>query len=71
MNAVEMPEGQDLVAKLIALRDALVGTSQTLRDLQFQIDQEGRKQAEDTIDTMLDRFALTPPSGNAGPAAAA
>lgn len=71
MNAVDMPsDAQELVARLVALRDALVGSSQVLRDLQFQIDREGRMQAEDSVEQMLARFAAQPVAGNAGPAGA-
>jgi len=70
MNDADMPDGEELVARLVALRDALVATAQSLRDLQYRIDLEGRKQAGDSLDQMLERFVLKPPAGEAGQARA-
>lgn len=70
MDAVDMPDAQELVMRLVALRDSLVGISQALRDLQYQIDREGQKQAGDSVEKMLERLMLKPDSGDADPAGA-
>lgn len=69
MDAVDMPDVQELVARLVALRDSLLNTSQVLRDLQYQMDLEGQQQAGDSVGEMLERFVAKPDFAHAGPAA--
>lgn len=68
MNDADMPDGEELVARLVALRDALVDTAQSLRELQYRMDLEGRQQAGDSLERMLERLVPKPPAGEAGQA---
>lgn len=70
MNNADIPDAADLAERLVALRDALVDTAQSLRELQYRIDLEGQKQAGDTLEQMLERFVLKPAAGDAEAASA-
>ena len=54
-----IPEALEILAlksKLFALRDALVGVSQALRELQCMVDIEGQKQARDSVENILKKL---------------
>ena len=70
MNNADIPDAASLAERLVALRDALVDTAQSLRELQYRMDLEGRKQAGDTLEQMLERFVLKPAEGDAEAASA-
>ncbi|RFO97596.1 hypothetical protein DIC66_06950 [Rhodoferax lacus] len=51
---------RNLVQELLDMRDALVTLSLTLKDWQFELDQQGRKAAQKEADAMLNPMRLKP-----------
>ena len=64
MNYANTPDPGELAARLVALRDALVDTAQSLRELQYRMDLAGQKQAGAVLEQVLERFALDPAEGD-------
>lgn len=53
-------QGQKLVQELLDMRDALQTLSLCLKDWQFELDQQGRKAAQQTTDAVLAPMRLKP-----------
>lgn len=59
---------EKLSTELVQLRSALLKLSLCLKDWQFELDQNGNRQAEKMAQETLDRFKLSAPArGNASP----
>lgn len=57
-------QSQKLVQELLAMRDALVTLSLCLKDWQFELDQQGRRAAQQEAEAVLAPMRLKTQPGN-------